>query len=227
MRDTMIPDAGPKRRLVEAAEALFAEKGFEVVAVREIMQQAQTNVAAVNYHFGSREGLVNLVMLRCVGPVSEERLVRLDAVERRLVGKVIPVEEVLDAFVRPLMGQLGKSGLPERTFYRLLGRVFAASGDGLSEVVEQSLRQVNDRFIKAFGKALPSLGEDELLARVHFMNGGMVRLLMHHGQPGGAAAGGAAMELTLARFVRFAVAGLRDGVEDAEEDDGPQGFFDF
>ncbi len=228
MREMIIPEAGPKRRLVEAAEKLFAEKGFEAVVVREITQQAQTNVAAVNYHFGSREGLINLVILRYVGPVSEERLARLDAVERRLVGKVIPLEEVLDALVRPLLGQLCKSELAEQTFYRLLGRIFAASGDGLAEVVEQPLRQVNDRFIKAFGKALPALGEDELLARVHFMNGGLVRLLTHHGQFGAGAMGGAAMEAMLARFVRFALAGLRDGIDPgAAVHDGPQGFFNF
>ena len=66
-----------KQRLIEAAEALFADEGFDRVSVRDITTKAAANVAAVNYHFGSREGLVAVVMARYINPVSEERLARL------------------------------------------------------------------------------------------------------------------------------------------------------
>ena len=55
MRDMTIPESGTKRKLLDAAELLFAERGFEAVSVRDITQLAKTNVAAVNYHFGSRD----------------------------------------------------------------------------------------------------------------------------------------------------------------------------
>ena len=81
MRDFTIPESGAKRKLLDAAELLFAEKGFEAVSVRDITQLAKTNIAAVNYHFGSRDHLLTLVMMRYMTPVTEERLVRLDFVE--------------------------------------------------------------------------------------------------------------------------------------------------
>ena len=74
MRETTIPESGSKRKLLETAEQLFADKGFEAVSVRDITQLAKTNVAAVNYHFGSRDSLLGMVMMRYMQPVTEERL---------------------------------------------------------------------------------------------------------------------------------------------------------
>ena len=71
-------ESGAKQKLRIAAEQLFAEKGFEAVSVRDITQRSKSNVAAVNYHFGSRDGLVASVLERCVAPVNAERIARLD-----------------------------------------------------------------------------------------------------------------------------------------------------
>ena len=82
MNQTIVPTGGPKLRLVEAAEKLFAENGFEAVSVRDITKEAGANVAAVNYHFGSRDGLVVAVMSRYLTPVNQERLTRLEKAEK-------------------------------------------------------------------------------------------------------------------------------------------------
>ena len=65
---------GTRIALMEAAAALFAEKGFEVVSVREITTLARANVASVKYHFGSRVGLIDAVVARMAKPVNDERL---------------------------------------------------------------------------------------------------------------------------------------------------------
>src|SRR5690554_7783579 len=106
MRTMTVPDSGPKLKLVEAAERLFAEKGFDAVSVRDITTEAGANVAAVNYHFGSRTGLMAAVMTRYVKPVNDERLARLEAAEARWVGKPVPLEELVDAFTRPLISRV-------------------------------------------------------------------------------------------------------------------------
>jgi AcrR family transcriptional regulator len=214
---------------VEAAEKLFAEKGFEAVSVRDITQLAKTNVAAVNYHFGSRDGLLKMVISRYANPVNEERLARLDVAERKWAGKLVPIEELMDALVRPLLGQVRKSGLSERSFYQLMGRIFAESGDGLVAEIEQQLRQANDRFLRAFGRILPALGEEELSARIHFIHGSLIHLLTHQQHLNTSPAPGApTMEASLSRLVRFAAAGLREGLEtEVAVEEGPQAFFDF
>ena len=143
MRAVTIPESGSKRKLLDAAEQLFADKGFEAVSVRDITQLAKANVAAVNYHFGSRDGLMSLVMTRYMHAGQlRSGLHGLDALERKWSGKSVPLEEIIDALVRPLVGQVKKSELSERLFYKLMGRIFAQQGDGLPPQVEEQLRQV-------------------------------------------------------------------------------------
>lgn len=67
--------------ILQVAGRLFAEKGFERTTSREICQAAGANMAAVNYHFGSREGLYEVVLVEAHG-----QLVRLDDLEA--IGRV-------------------------------------------------------------------------------------------------------------------------------------------
>lgn len=231
MREITFPESGSKRKLLDAAEQLFAEKGFEAVSVRDITQLAKTNVAAVNYHFGSRENLLTMVMTRYMTPVNEERIARLETLERKWSGKSVPLEEIIDALVRPFVGQVRKSELSERLFYKLMGRTFAQQGDGLPPQIEEQLKNVVQRFTRAFTKALPAVSPDELAWRIHFMVGGMIHMLTHqeilHRLTSGAS-GTPAMEAIVSRFIRFSAAGLREGLEfEAPVPKGPQVLFDF
>jgi AcrR family transcriptional regulator len=231
MREIKFPQSESKRRLLDAAEQLFADRGFESVSVRDVTQLAKANVAAVNYHFGSREGMVALVVTRYITPVNEERLIRLDALERKWPGKVVPIEEVIDAFVRPLVSMVQKSDLSERLFCKLMGRIFSLQGEGMPPVVEEQIRNLSDRFTRALGKSLPTVSPEELVWRTHFLVGAMIHMLLNqemlHRMTNGSS-GTPTMEATLSRFIRFAAAGLREGVElEPVKKKGPQATFDF
>ncbi len=232
MREIKFPQSKSKQRLLEAAEQLFADRGFESVSVRDVTQAAGANVAAINYHFGSRDGLVATVVTRYLAPINDERLIRIESLERKFPGKSVPLEEVLDAFVRPLAGAVRKSELNERLFCQLMGRIFTMRGDGLPKDLVSQMQAVSDRFIRVLGKALPTLSQEELVWRMHFVVGSMVHMLTHedmlHRLTQGAS-GTPSMEVTLGRFIRFAAAGLRDGLESevVEVKKGPQATFDF
>ncbi len=219
-----------RRRLLEAAEALFSEEGFDRVSVRDITERGQANVAAVNYHFGSREGLVEQVMARYINPINEERVARLDKLERAAGSKAVPLEELLDAFVRPFATQVRRSELSERLFYKLMGRILADELVKLPESVERGFEVMLRRFRKAFGKALPGVDEQELLWRMHFTVGAMVHT-MAHGEAlyrfSEGASGQPSMESTLSRFIQYAAAGLRQGGVEPEAKEGPQEEFLF
>lgn len=233
MREINLVQSEPKRRLLDAAEELFAEKGFESVSVRDVTQHAKANVAAVNYHFGSREGLIALVVTRYITPVNEERIARLDALEKKWPGKVVPVEELIEAFVRPLVGVVRRSELSERLFCKLMGRIFSLQAEALPPAVEEQMQVLIDRFSKAFGKALPGLSQEELIWRIHFMVGVVIHMMLNqemlHRLSKGAS-GNPTIEGTLGRLVRFVAAGLREGLEiepQAGAKKGPQAMFDF
>jgi AcrR family transcriptional regulator len=235
MDRTIVPESGAKLRLVEAAEELFAERGFEAVSVRDITKHAAMNIASINYHFGSRDGLVAGVMTRYITPINEERLARIEALERRFSGKSVPLEEILDAFIRPLATQVRKSEMSERLFLKLVGRMFGEQAAAMPPLVVEQFKQVVARFLKALSKALPDLAHDEILWRMHFVMGGLVHAMAQDEvlqRITQGASGNPTLEATLSRFSRFAIAGLRNGLNEEVElveevEDSPQATFNF
>jgi AcrR family transcriptional regulator len=228
MRELTIPEAGPKRKLLDAAEQLVAVKGFEAVAIRDVTKLAGMNIAAVNYHFGSRDEMMALVMVRYARPINEERMARLDIAEQRWPGKVVPVEEILSAFVSPLFAQIQVSSLSEESCYRLIGRIFANHGDGMLQWIEKDFDQVSKRFTQAFARSQPSLGAEDLAARIHFILGALIHLLTHQSQLVDASGVALNMEIAIARLIHFAALGMRGGAEvEVVPKEEPQAMFNF
>jgi len=231
MRDLNIPPSKAKLKLLDAAEQLVAERGFDVVSVRDVTQAAQANVAAVNYHFGSREGMMAIVIQRILTPIQQERLARLEVLEKKWGSKAMPLEELVDAIVRPLIASARRSELSESLHGQLVGRILALSLEILPEAVEQTMQELAARYLKALAKALPTVAKEELVWRLHFVMGGVIHLLTGQSSIQRVSQGGSgspSVELTLNRFLRFALAGLREGVaENQPAKKGPQATFDF
>lgn len=231
MNQTIVPSGGPKLRLIEAAEKLFAEKGFEAVSVRDITKEAGANVAAVNYHFGSRDGLVIAVISRYLMPVNQERLTRLEKAEKN--GSQL--REILAAYICPVVEQVAKSELSEKLYCQLLGRIFSEQSVALPGELEYQTRSVVERFTKVLNKVLKDFSVEELVWRLHFIVGALIHLLTHSNflyRVAGPLAGSPSMETLIERFLDFAEASLHDGFpsEDGEGEPKkktPQGLFNF
>jgi AcrR family transcriptional regulator len=216
-------EAGPKRILLDVAESLFAEKGFELVSFRDITTKAKTNIAAVNYHFGSRAELLHLVMMRQLSPITEERLARLTALEKQPSNGARRVEEILGVLVLPLSQEVTKSELEDRLFYPLLGRIFSEQGRDVLPPVAAQFHEVAERFTSALARALPTLQTVELGCRFHILTGGLIHLLTHPDVLFGVAAtrlGPVTMVEKFEHFIRHSAAGLRQGVPPESLEDG-------
>ena len=96
-------DSGTRERILLKAGEMFAQQGFEAVSMRDLTQAAEVNLAAVNYHFGSKEALIEEIVSRVVLPMNEERLRLLDAAEAAAKPKPAPASEVVNAFLRPVI----------------------------------------------------------------------------------------------------------------------------
>ncbi len=230
MREITIPESGAKRKLLDAAESLFALHGFDAVSVRDVSQRVEMNVASVNYHFGSRAGLLATVILQYATPLHEQRLALLDHAERKGHGKFTSIEAILEAYLQPVLFKMGMRQLPEERFYQLLGRILADHGGLLPQIYQDAFQAVNDRFMRALIKALPDLDQGDLAMRFHFINGGLIHLLAHRALSVADSKNPQTMEQSIERLVRFSAVGLRDGlVVDAAvaAKDTPQAMFDF
>lgn len=162
-----------REALLDAAESLFAEHGVQAASLRAITQQAQANLAAVHYHFGSKEALVRAVFSRRVGPLNQERLRQLDECERTGGG----VEEVLSAFIEPLLRVARQTPEGTRHFARLMGRSFSEPNEEVRTIVMEEFAPTIRRFVEALARRLPHLPESEVLWRFHFAAGAMAHTI--------------------------------------------------
>lgn len=163
-----------REALLDAAEKLFSEHGIQASSLRMITQQAGANLAAVHYHFGSKEGLVKAVFSRRLRPLEEERFRLLEACD--LGGGVAGqgLEQVIRAFVAPVIRRMREAPGEEHPFVQLVGRVFNEPGEEVKSILVQEFKPTADRFLTALRELLPHLSEEELVWRFHFLAGGMV-----------------------------------------------------
>ena len=197
-----------KDRILDAAERLFARDGIEATSLRTITTEAGVNLAAVNYHFQTKDALVYAVVARRLRPVNERRLAMLDECERRAGGGPLPLDQVVDAFVRPVLEIHAGRG---KEFTPLMGRLYSEPGEFIHKVYKDHLEPVARRFVGAFQGALPELSKAELLWRLHFSFGAVAHT-MGAGKLLRALSEGECdpsdVEATLARLEAFMIAGL-------------------
>jgi AcrR family transcriptional regulator len=162
-----------RERILAAAEEEFMARGFASTTLRAITSRAGVNLAAVNYHFGSKEALIREVFARHLGPLNQARLAHLDRLEAEAQGAPLPPAKIIEAMVAPAM-QVSRDPLRGGArFLRLLGRAFSEPGDSMRELLPAQYREVVLRFKAALVRALPELAEPELVWRMHFMFGAM------------------------------------------------------
>jgi AcrR family transcriptional regulator len=165
---------GTKDRLLDAAEKLFAESGIDAVSLRTITSEAGVNLAAVNYHFQSKEALAMAVVERRFGPINRERLRMLDEFEASAAGNPVPVPQLVEAFVAPVLAL--KEG-PASAFVPLMARIYSEQRAFAERIFRDQLFPVAQRFHAAFERSLPHLPPAEILWRIQFLAGAMVHAI--------------------------------------------------
>jgi AcrR family transcriptional regulator len=168
-----------RKRILDAAEQVFGECGYKGASIRRITELAQVDLGAVRYHFGSKDGLFGEVIRRRVDPLCEERLRMLDVVESTFAASAPPVERIIDAFLRPALKLVADESLG-RAWVKLIGRVRVEPGDYLDSV-QAMYQKLLQRFLHAFGRALPEVPRDELAYRFYFLFGTEVNTLIDDG----------------------------------------------
>lgn len=197
-----------RTRILDAAERLFAEQGYGA-SLREITAAAQVNLAAVNYHFGSKEELLVAVVLRRIDAANALRIAALDELELR--GEAT-VEELVEVFLRPALEYAADEQGGGAHFMRLIGRVHGDPDGPWRRVLSSgAFDQVQQRFLAALKLVCPHLTQRDLMWRLHLMVGAMVQTLLHPEALIGMSQGACDPrdpEAALAQLVPFLSAGL-------------------
>lgn len=156
-----------RARLLEAAEALFIEHGFESMSLRQITHRADANLAAVNYHFGGKELLMHELLSKRLDRLNQERLQLLAACEQQAGGRALHASAVLSVLFVPAL-RLSRDPAGGPAFMRLMGRVYSDPSPFIRDYLQEHYRPIFGRFFEAFSHALPELPRNELGMRLHF-----------------------------------------------------------
>lgn len=198
-----------KNRILDAAERLFAHHGIEATSLRNITTEAGVNLAAVNYHFQSKEALLHAVIARRLDPVNEIRLAKLDACLAAAGDGPLPLDPVIDALLRPVIEM--KTG-PGKDFAPMMARLLTESSGLAEKIFQKHLAPTAQRFFPALHRALPHLPMPELMWRLlftmgavaHTIGGGEMIRVLSNGQ-----CDPSDVEGTIRRLETFLLAGLR------------------
>jgi AcrR family transcriptional regulator len=204
---TVQPSFSTRERILGVAETLFARHGFAGASLRQVTTAAKVNLAAVNYHFGSKESLIEEVFRRRLDELNRHRLAAL-AVTQANPGRQL--EDVLDAFIRPALEQSMDSA-GGAAFVRVLARAYAEHDERLRKFLSDNYGHVLREFATAFALLLPHLRKDELYWRLDIVAGALTYAMADFGmiKRKGDVSEQSHREQAAQHLVRFAAAGLR------------------
>jgi AcrR family transcriptional regulator len=165
------PPHETRTRILDAAEELFMLHGFEATSMRQLTAQAGVNLAAVNYHFGSKDALIEAVFRRRLDVMNAARIAELDRLEKEAAGRPLATEAIIRAFIGASLRMIEDAREGGRNFIRLLGRTYTDPQKQIRALIGQLYAPAMERFKAAFERALPQMPREELVWRLHFMFG--------------------------------------------------------
>jgi len=179
LKQTFEDDAGgeTKQRILAAALTIFAEQGYNAATLREITSAAGVNIAAVNYHFGSKQALMRAVFGRLARPVNELRLKLLDEYEEQAKGKPLSLEQIFDALFRPIVYLSRERKTGGSSLVRLIIQVRALPQPFMNSVLSEQFDPVANRIVDALCRSLPHLTREEVFWRYDFALGAMLHVI--------------------------------------------------
>jgi AcrR family transcriptional regulator len=201
-----------RERLLNVAEQRFGEGGYEGTSLRAITVAAAANIAAVNYHFGSKEALLRAAVARAMGPVNAERRRRLDQLE---AGAPPTPEALIRAFVEPGLELVLRRGERGAVIARFIGRIAFDPSRRIRELYAVESEPIEKRYLAALQQAVPKASPEAVAFGYLNMLG---LLALHQSQalsptPGAAGAGDTADPGELVEnLVTFLVAAFDHGL---------------
>ena len=200
-----------RERILNAAEELFAQRGFDGVTVRQIMRKAEADVALAYYHFKSKRDLFDAVLLRHAEVLNQIRLKALEEVEARHQGDQPSAEEIISAFTSPLLDLLASDHEKWRHYFALIAQINNSPEWG-GELMTKFFDPLVKRFLEALRRAEPDWPEAEIYWAYHFLSGALTLTFAETGRIDNLSGGlckSTDMVSISERMPRFVAAGFR------------------
>jgi AcrR family transcriptional regulator len=206
------PPRTTRDKILDAAERLFARRGFYGVSIRDITAAAGVDVALVNYHFGRKLELFGAVLERRAAILNELRLERLEECRRRAAPKLPTVEDIVDAFTQPLLERSARGGAGWKSYFALIAQINNSAEFGAS-MMTRHFDALVQHFMQALREVLPGSDERDLYWSYHFLTGALTLTFAETGRIDNLSGGVCRsndLESVHERLVPFIAAGFRE-----------------
>lgn len=209
-------------RLLDAAEQLFAERGFEGASMRALARSARASLSSTNYHFGTKEALLEAVLRRRVGPLNTLRLERLARAREAARGEPIPIDAILDAYIVPLFERSAASREQGALQPWAATRLFFDPAPPVTRIRLELMGSVDADFLAELARALPHRAEQEIEIAFRLTTGLLVHFSAGHVTRGDSVEHDRAVhESAMQGLIAYARAGL-ERLEATPEKDAAQ-----
>jgi AcrR family transcriptional regulator len=200
-----------RERVLDSAERLFAKHGFHAVSVRDITRAAGVDVALVNYHFGSKQGLFDSVLTRRSELLNRERMRLLEACIARAAPRPPKLDDVIDAFTHPLLNSSARGGPGWKAYFALIAQINNSPELG-GVVMTKFFDPVVRVFVDAIRSALPDCDPRDIYWSYHFLSGALTLTFAETGRIDNLSDGlcrSSDLDSVHERLVPFVAAGFR------------------
>jgi AcrR family transcriptional regulator len=169
-----------RERMLDIAELLFAEHGYEGVSLREIARQGDIDLSLLKYHFGDKLRLFEEVLTRRVEAVRNYRLEALEAARARCGSTPPPIEDVVDAFMHPFLMLSTQRDHGWKTYMQLVAKI--SIHPHWTAVLSKLFDPTARHFLSAMRMALPQASDQQVHWAYQFMLANMVFVFAETGR---------------------------------------------
>jgi AcrR family transcriptional regulator len=158
-------------KILDAAQELFAERGFAETSLRMITSKAGVNLAAVNYHFGSKEALIQATFSRFLTPFSREFKEQLNAYIKQVGEENVDIAHMIAVLAASAQVVAERNDQSVAIFMRLMGLAYAQAQSHLRNYLKEHYSDVFKPFMRTLKTACPEMTPIEWFWRIHFVLG--------------------------------------------------------
>ena len=169
-----------KARLLRTTETLFASKGVAGVTMRGVAEKAQTNLASVHYHFGSKEAMVLEMIQSKIEPINSKRRKKLDEAKLKFADKPLPNIEIFRALIHPVGEEVEKQITNQNGIIEIISRSFTEPAEFLDKIQKRFFGELSQVFMTELKKSNPNANEEDLYWNYHLAVSSMLGTLAQH-----------------------------------------------
>jgi AcrR family transcriptional regulator len=200
-----------RTRILRAAEKIFARGGYRAMTLRDVTNEANVNLAAVNYHFGSKTNLMHALIRERFEPINQQRLTLLaERVDAHGL-KAVPLTEIYNALFRPLFTGMESAPANDTTLIQIIGRALTEPADFMRTLHKEFFAELLQTFMREIKRSCPELSQEQLQYRFFLSISTMIGTVIEQVRLEGISGGkldGTNLDRILKELTNFVVAGF-------------------